>query len=409
MSDQTVLKRPLSRRDFLRTLGVAGTSAAFMSAIPAVALGQTFSNPQAAIPLAADAGDVFASAGKELVLRTYTRMVRSRRWETSLKDMRMSAQKDPMYGSWYPYVGEEAVANGVCANLKDTDWICISHRSQGSVVAKGVELQKDADEIFFRSTGTNQGYGGTMHVADRSHGVLASGIVGGAYFEATGIAYASLVNKTDTVAVGFGGDGSTSSGYFFNAVRNATQYKIPVVFVIENNVYQGSNHYRAISPVDNLADYVKGLPVPAVVVDGNDVAAVYSAAKDAVERARAGKGPTVIEAKTYRWYDHRNFAGAKVGVDGAFGLPYRSDDEVRAWIAKDPIKRLEKFLIEKNFATQADIDKINKDEQASIDSVIANAQKAPKPKPEMGLQNLWTEYTLPATQFFNGKGLAGAV
>jgi pyruvate dehydrogenase E1 component alpha subunit len=144
-------------------------------------------------------------------------------------------------------------------------------------------------------------------------------------------------------------------------------------------------------------------------VDGNDVAAVFAVAKEAVERARSGKGPTVIEGKTYRWYDHRNFAGAKVGVDGAFGLPYRSDDEVRAWIAKDPIKRLEKFLIDKNFATQADIDKLNKDEQASIDTIIANAQKAPKQKPENGLQNLWTGYTLPATQFFNGKGLAGAV
>ncbi len=411
-------KRPITaitRREFIKVMGTAGATAAFVSACAPASLGQAPAAAQPVAPAApvqsaaSTAGDTFASAGKDLVLRTYTRMVRSRRWETSLKDMRMSAQKDPMYGSWYPYVGEEGVSNGVCAALNDDDWICISHRSQGGVVAKGVDLQKDADEIFFRTTGTNRGYGGTMHIADKSKGVVASGIVGGAWFEACGLAYSNVINKTKGVAVGFGGDGAANSGYFFNAVRNAVNYKVPVLFVIENNLYQGSNFYRKTSPVENLADYVKGLPVPAVVVDGNDVAAVYAAAKAGVDRARAGNGPTVIEAKTYRWYDHRNFAGAKVGVDGAFGLEYRPDDEVRAWIAKDPIKRLEAFLIERKFATQADLDKINKDEQASIDAIIANAQKAPTPKPEMGLENLWVGVTLPATQFFNGKGLAAGV
>ncbi len=420
MSEQNGPITAMTRREFIKVLGAAGTTVAFVSACAPASLGQAPASapPAAAQPVApvapvqsaaTQAGDVFASAGKDLVLRTYTRMVRSRKWETSLKDMRMSAQKDPMYGSWYPYVGEEAVSNGVCAALNDDDWICISHRSQGGVVAKGVDLQKDADEIFFRTTGTNKGYGGTMHIADKSKGVVASGIVGGAWFEACGLAYSHVVNKTKGVAVGFGGDGAANSGYFFNAVRNAVNYKVPVLFVIENNQYQGSNSYRKTSPVENLADYVKGLPLPAVVVDGNDVAAVYAAAKAAVDRARAGNGPTVIEAKTYRWYDHRNFAGAKVGVDGAFGLEYRPDDEVRAWIAKDPIKRLEAFLIERKFATQADLDKINKDEQANCDTAIANAQKAPTPKPEMGLQNLWVGVTLPATQFFNGKGLASGV
>ncbi|MBF8249042.1 MAG: pdhA, partial [Bacteroidetes bacterium] len=173
MSEQNEPITTLTRREFIKVMGTAGVTAAFVSACaPAAIAPAPISAPPAAplvpaapvVPVApaqsaaAQAGDVLASAGKDLVLRTYTRMVRSRRWETSLKDMRMSAQKDPMYGSWYPYVGEEAIANGVCATLNDSDWICISHRSQGGVVAKGVDLQKNADEIFFRTTGTNQAY-----------------------------------------------------------------------------------------------------------------------------------------------------------------------------------------------------------------------------------------------------------
>jgi TPP-dependent pyruvate/acetoin dehydrogenase alpha subunit len=165
--------------------------------------------------------------------------------------------------------------------------------------------------------------------------------------------------------------------------------------------------YLDVSPVKkDLADYTKGIGVPSLVVDGNDVAAVYAVAKEAVARARAGKGPTVIEAKTYRWYDHSGFAGAKAGVEGAFGLPYRSDAEVKQWMAKDPIKRFRAYLIQRKFATDGDLKKIEESEQAKINEAIARAQKAPLPAPEMGLKNIYTGVSLPSTQFFNGKGLA---
>jgi len=408
MSDQNVFQKPFSRRDFIKTLSVAGATATFTSAIPAIALGKTLTKPQTDMPLDAHAGDILASAGKDLLLRTYTRMNRSRMFETTVKDFRLTAKKDPMYGNWYAYVGQEAVSGGVICALKDDDYITVTHRSMGGAIAKGADLQKITDEIFFRTTGTNHGYGGTMHVTQLDVGMLsANGIVGGGWYTAAGAAFGSLVDKSGRIAVAFAGDGATNSAYYFSAVRNAALYKVPAIFVIENNLYQSGAMYLDVSPVKkDLADYTKGIGVPSLVVDGNDVAAVYAVAKEAVARARAGKGPTVIEAKTYRWYDHSGFAGVKANVDGAFGLPYRSDAEVKQWMAKDPIKRFRAYLIKRKFATDAELIKIEQSEQAKVNEAIERAQKAPRPTPEMGLQNVYTGVSLPITQFFNGKGLA---
>ena len=408
MSDQNVFQNPFSRRDFIKTLSVAGATATFISAIPAVALGKTLAKSSADMPLDAHAGDILASAGKDLLLRTYTRMNRSRKFETTVKDFRLTAKKDPMYGNWYPYIGQEAVSAGLICALKDDDYITVTHRAMGGAIAKGADLQKIADEIFFRTTGTNHGYGGTMHVTQLDVGLLsANGIVGGNWYTTAGSAFASLVDKSGRVSVAFAGDGATNSAYYFSAVRNAALYKLPAIFVIENNLYQSGAMYLDVSPVKkDLADYTKGIGVPSIVVDGNDVAAVYAVAKAAVARARAGKGPTVIEAKTYRWYDHSGFAGVKAGVDGAFGLPYRSDDEVRQWMAKDPIKRFRAYLIKRKFATDAELKKIEETEQAKVNEALERAQKAPHPAPEMGLENIYSGVSLPRTQFFNGKGLA---
>ncbi len=407
MAEKDLLKKPVSRRDFMKTLAAAGATATFMSAIPAVALGQTLPKHDVTVPLAQDAIDVLLTVPKDLQIRTYTRMVRSRLWENALKDYRLSAQKDPMVGNWYAYVGQEAVSGGIVMALKDDDLIGTTHRSQGGAVAKGADLQKIADEVMFRTTGCNKAYGGTMHVSDRSAGMLgANGIVGGGWYTAAGAAFASLVDKSMRICVAFAGDGATNSAYFFSAVRNATLYKVPAIFVIENNLYQSGAMYRDVSPVDNLAEYVRGIGTQAFVVDGNDIASVYAAAKTAVDTARAGRGPSVIEAKTYRWYDHSGFAGAKAGVDGAWGLNYRSDDEVRAWMARDPIKRYREFLITLKISTDADLAKIEADEKAKVATVLENAKKAPVATPEMGLLNVYKEGPIPATQFYNGKGLA---
>jgi pyruvate dehydrogenase E1 component alpha subunit len=208
------------------------------------------------------------------------------------------------------------------------------------------------------------------------------------------------------IAVAFAGDGATNSSYFFNAVRNAVMFKVPAMFVIENNLYQSGAYYRDVSPVDNLNDLVSSIGVQNFSVDGNDIASVYAAAKAGVDRARAGNGPTVIETKTYRWYDHSGFAGAKAGVDGAWGMNYRSDAELRAWMLRDPIKRYRAFLIDLKVATEDELAKIEADEKTLVATVIANAQKAPVPTGETGLLNVYNEGPVPATQFYNRKGLA---
>jgi pyruvate dehydrogenase E1 component alpha subunit len=310
-----------------------------------------------------------------------------------------------MYGSWYPYVGQEAVSNGIVLTLNDDDWVTMTHRAQGSLVAKGGDLKKIAAEIWFRTTGSNGGYGGTMHVIQKDKGILgANGIVGGGWYMAAGAAYASLVKGTQQVAVAFAGDGASNSAYFFSAVRNATLYKVPALFVIENNLYASSTPISSTAPVKDLADYAKGLGLPCIVVDGNDIASVYSVAKAAVDRARAGQGPTVIEAKTYRWYDHYNFAGTKAGIDGAWGLPYRSDDELRAWMERDPIKLYKEFLIARQLASEADLAKIEAQEQATVEEAIAFAKASPHPEPEAGLSNVFANEAVVATQWYNGKG-----
>lgn len=405
MSDQNVLKKPVSRRDFLKTLGAAGASAAFLSAIPAVALGRVEKTPQASLPLAADAGDQLAALGKDVLLGAYSRMVKSRKWETTIKDVRLGGE--PMYGSWYPYIGQEAVSNGVVLALNNDDYATATHRGQGLLVAKGGDLNKIAAEIFFRTTGSNKGYGGTMHVIQNDKGLIGNnGIVGGGFYAAAGAAYASLVKGSKQVAVAFAGDGASSSVYFFSAVRSATKYNLPAIFVIENNLYAASVSIKLTAPVENLCDYTKSIQPDSVFVDGNDIAAVYAVAKAAVDKARAGKGPTVIEAKTYRWYDHYNFAGSKIGVDGAWGLPYRSDDELKQWMARDPIKRFREFLISKNIATDSDLTKLESDQQAVVDAAIKFAKDGPHPKPEDGLKNVYTGVSIPATQWLDAQASA---
>ncbi len=407
MSEKNPLNIPLSRRDFLKTIGAAGATAAFMSAIPAVAMADSVRKPPATIPFKQDAVQELLKVPKDRQLLIYRRMFRSRTYETAVKDYRLAAQKDPMVGNLYSYVGEEASMGGVVMALNDDDMIAVTHRSQGGAVIKGSDLQKCCDEIMFRTTGACGGFGGTMHIVDAKAGMLAAnGIVGGGWYTAFGAGFAGLVDKSMRIAVSFAGDGATNSSYFFNAVRNAFMFKTPSIFVIENNLYQSGAYYRDVSPVDNLSDLVKGMGVPAVTVDGNDVASVYAAAKAAVDRARAGGGPTVIETKTYRWYDHSGFAGAKAGVDGAWGLNYRSDDELRAWMARDPLKRFRQYLLDLKVAAEADIAKIESEEKTFVATVIENAKKAPVPTGEMGLLNVYKEGPIPATQFYNGKGLA---
>lgn len=403
MSDR---KLQMDRRTFLKVLGTAGATAAVASVVQPAAIGEAFFKPptgtgNAPLGVSQKPSEVLAAQSKEKLTQIYTGMVRSRKWETTMKDLFVGG-KDNLYGAFHPYIGEEAIANGVMANLNKDDYIVSTHRGHGHLIAKGGDLNKMSAEIFFRQGGYNSGFGGSMHITDLSLGILGmNGIVGAAWYPAAGAAYAAKIRGTKQVAVGFGGDGASNSVYFFSAVRNAVNYNLPVIFVVENNYWQIAIPMASNVIGGQASTYSKGLPISSVTVDGNDVAAVFAATKEAVDKARNGGGPSVIEGMTYRWYDHAGFAGAKVGVDGAFGLAYRSDAEVKMWMERDPIARLKAFLLDRKLFTADELTAIETSVQKAVDASIEFARNSPLTKPEDATKNVYSKGTVKPTQFLN--------
>lgn len=304
-------------------------------------------------------------------------------------------------------MGEEAIAVGVTGALNDDDYIASTHRGHGHLIAKGGDLNKMTAEIFFKETGYNKGYGGSMHITDMSKGIMGmNGIVGASYYMAAGAALRGMVRGTRQVGVAFFGDGASASPYYFSAVRSCANHKVPVIFVNENNFqYMGVPMAETV-PTKYISEYTKGLDIPHHLVDGNDLTAVYAATQAAVEHARAGNGPSMIEAITYRWYDHSGFAGGRVAQDGAMGLPYRTDEEVQQWMSRDPITRYRSWLLAKGLASESELSAIESSTQAAVDASIAFARQSPDPNPEAGVLNTYANSAVEATQFYNRRGLA---
>jgi len=293
------------------------------------------------------------------------------------------------------------------ATLTEDDFIASTPRGHGHLICKDGDINKMAAEIYGKKTGSNLAYGGSMHITDRSKGILGTnGIVGAGLYITSGAAYGIKVRGTDQVAVCFMGDQATSGMYFWSSVRMSTNYKTPAIFVVENN-FQGIMHPSAVSvPTKQISDEVAGLDIFSVTVDGNSVPAVYNAMKTATERARAGEGPSLIEAMTYRWYDHAGWAGAKVGVSGAFGLSYRSDEEVMAWMERDPILRYKNWLLKKGLVAQSELDAIDADIEVAVAESVEYGRAGEYPPPEWGLERVYATGTVAATQFYNRQGLA---
>ena len=316
---------------------------------------------------------------KELLLDMYTRMKTIRAFETKVAEL-FAAGKIP--GFVHLYVGEEAVAVGVCANLRPDDYITSTHRGHGHLIAKGGDLKLMMAELFGKRTGYCKGKGGSMHIADVDLGILgANGIVGGGIPIATGAALALKYKGTDNVVACFFGDGAANQGTFHEGLNMASIWKLPVVYVCENNMYAISFSQKKSMNVPDIAERAKAYDIPGVVVDGNDVIAVYEAANEAVKRARAGEGPTLIECKTYRHRGH--FEGDPT--------TYRSAEEVEEWKKKDPIARLEKRLMEMGYLTEEDKKKIEADINARIEEAVRFAEESPFPSPEELLEDVYTE------------------
>ena len=250
----------------------------------------------------------------------YRNMLRIRRFEEQIFEVYTGGL---MHGLAHLYIGEEAVAVGVCSALRDDDYITSTHRGHGHCVAKGGNLDQMMAEVLGRVTGYCRGKGGSMHIADMSLGILgANGIVGGGFGIATGAALSAKLRKTDQVAVCFFGDGASNQGVFFEVMNTASIWDLPVVYVCENNQYGEYTATDSVTAGDTIADRAKPFGIPSSTIDGNDVVIVHKTAAAAVARAREGKGPTLIECMTYR---HR---GHHVGDPGD---GYRSEEERQAW------------------------------------------------------------------------------
>ncbi len=286
-------------------------------------------------------------------------------------------------GAVHLYIGQEAVATGVCAHLDEPDHLTSTHRGHGHFLAKGGDLDAMFAEIWGKAEGICQGMGGSMHVADVSKGILgANGIVAGGMAIATGAAFGAHLDGPDEhgdhrVAVCFFGDGAANQGVLAETMNVAALWQLPLVFVCENNQFSEFTPSVDIT-AGRLGDRAGAYGIPAVECDGNDLAAVWQAAADAVARARAGDGPTFLEAHTYRIHGHMEREKFILGDDG-----YRTDDDVEAWRGRDPIARLAAHLLADGTATHDRLDAIDADITARVDAAVAFAEAGTPPDPDL--------------------------
>ena len=322
---------------------------------------------------------------KEQLMGFYETMFKMRRFEEETFEF---YKKGMMAGLAHLYMGEEAIATGVCAALKDEDYIGSTHRGHGHLVARGAQIDKMMAEILGKKTGYSGGKGGSMHIMAMDKGILgANGIVGGEIPIATGAAYSALYRGTDQVAVSFMGDSATNEGTFHESINMAAAWNLPCVYVIENNLYGISVDIRDVTNTPDLAVRAKAYDIPGVVVDGMDVTAVYEAAIKAVDRARKGKGPTVIECKTYRWQGHH------VG-DPAVYRQRKSETEKEDWMARCPVTNLRKEMIDAGKADEAEISALEEKVEAEIQAAVKFASESPYPDAQEAFDDVFKEGTL---------------
>ncbi len=285
-------------------------------------------------------------------------------------------------GTIHLYAGEEAVAVGVCANLRRDDYITSTHRGHGHCIAKGAQLDKTMAEILGRKTGYCKGKGGSMHIADFSVGMLgATAVVGAGIPIATGAGLSIKLRGTDQVAVCFFGDGASNQGTFHEGINLAAVWHLPVVFVCENNLYAMGTRQTRVMLIDNIADRAAGYGIPGVVVDGNDVLAVFEAARVAIERARRKEGPTLLECKTYRLKGHSRFDPAA----------YRPKDEVNEWLKRDAITRFQAKLLETGIITESEIQRAVERARNDVEEATKFALESPSPDSVEALDDVYAE------------------
>jgi len=283
-------------------------------------------------------------------------------------------------GTIHLYAGEEAVAVGVCSSLRKDDYITSTHRGHGHCIAKGAELKRTMAEILGKKTGYCKGKGGSMHIADFTVGMLgATAVVGAGLPIAVGAGLSAKLRKTDQVVACFFGEGASNQGTFHESLNIASAWSLPVIFVCENNLYAMGTRQSRIMNVENIADRAPAYGIPGVTVDGNDVLAVFEASQKAVDRARGGGGPTLIECKTYRQKGHSRVDPAK----------YRPKEEVEQWLARDPLRRFKEALLQNSLISPPELREIEDKVAVNIEEAVKFALQSPYPAPEEALEDVY--------------------
>ena len=327
----------------------------------------------------------------EELIKLYSTMATIRRFEeTALYEVGARGISGAVHSS----AGEEAGATGLITQLRPDDYIASTHRGHGHSIAKGVDPKRMMAEIIGRTTGTNKGKGGSMHIADMSTGMLgANGIVAASVPLAVGAALTIKTKGTDHVAIAFFGDGGANQGVVHESMNLASIWKLPVIFVCENNLYAESTPVEYALSVENVADRAVAYSMPGVTVDGQDVFAVYEASKEAIERARSGGGPSLVELRTYRYRGHTAFDNP---------LTYRSKEEEQYWHDRDPLIIFRERATKEELLTSEEMDSADKAADELIEEAVKFSDESPEPEPEELFNNVYADY--PREQLTLGAG-----
>ncbi|NLW40670.1 MAG: thiamine pyrophosphate-dependent dehydrogenase E1 component subunit alpha [Tissierellia bacterium] len=304
---------------------------------------------------------------REILLEIYKRMNEARAFENKVSYF---FARGMVHGTTHLSIGQEASGVASCMALREDDYITSTHRGHSQVIGKGIDLNRMMAELLGKYTGYCKGKGGSMHIADVEAGNLgANGVVGGGIPIAVGAALTQQMKKTGRIVLCFFGDGATNEGSFHESVNLASIWKLPVIFFCENNLYGMSMPQSKSMNIENIADRAKAYGIPGYIIDGNDAIEVYKTVKEVAEYVRNGNGPVLIESRTYRWLGHSK-SDAQV---------YRTKEEVEEWKAKCPIKRLRNYMLENNFASQEELDKIEKKAVEDIEKAVEFANQSPEP------------------------------
>ena len=320
---------------------------------------------------------ILEELGTEKVLSLYKRMVLLRRFEEHVYFLFLQGE---IPGTVHQYQGQEAVAVGICDHLSPTDWITSTHRPHGHALAKGISPREALAELYGKATGCCAGKGGSMHLGDPAVGMVpAIAIVGGGNSVVTGMGLAFKLRQTGQVAVCFFGEGATNEGAFHESLNFAAVQHLPIVFVCENNMYGASTAYNKVSLVENVADRARAYGISSEIVDGMDVLAVYKSGGEAIDAVRQGKGPILLECKTYRFVGH-----SRNDVRG-----YRTKEEEAYWKERDPIVRLHNTLMAEAGIDESTFEQIVQEVKSELEVATSFARTSPEVTPEQALEGVY--------------------